>query len=52
MNVRRDSFQLGSFGNLVVIIALEAGKVVEEGSPKELLKDKESYFSKVYNLKP
>ena len=33
------------------IIALEAGKVVEEGSPQELLKDKESYFSKVYNLK-
>ncbi len=33
------------------LIVLENGKVLEEGAPKELLKNEESYFSKVYNLK-
>lgn len=32
------------------LIALEGGQVVEEGSPAQLLKDKGSYFSRVYNL--
>jgi len=33
------------------LIVLEKGKIIEEGSPKELLKDKESYFYKVYNIR-
>lgn len=33
------------------LIVLEQGRVVEVGAPRELLKDKESYFSKVYNLR-
>lgn len=32
------------------LIAIEQGRVVEEGPPDTLLKDKGSYFSKVYNL--
>ncbi len=32
------------------LIALEDGKVVEEGSPQELLKDKSSYFYRVYDI--
>lgn len=33
------------------LIALENGKIVEEGNAHDLLKDKRSYFSKVYSLK-
>lgn len=33
------------------LIVLESGRIVEQGEPGELLKDKESYFSKVYNLR-
>lgn len=33
------------------LIVLEDGKITEEGTSQELLKDKESYFSKVYNLR-
>ena len=33
------------------LVVLENGKVVEHGSPQELLKDKESYFYKVYNIR-
>jgi len=33
------------------LIALENGKIIESGSPKKLLKEKESYFAKVYNLR-
>ena len=32
------------------LVALEGGRIVEEGKPSELLKDKESYFSRVYKL--
>ena len=32
------------------LIAIENGKVVEEGSSEELLKDKSSYFYKVYDI--
>ena len=32
------------------LIALEDGHVVEEGSPQELLKDKSSYFYRVYEI--
>jgi len=33
------------------LIVLENGRIVEQGAPDELLKDKESYFSKVYNIR-
>lgn len=33
------------------LIALEKGKILETGAPAELLKDKESYFFKAYNLR-
>lgn len=33
------------------LLALDAGKIIEEGMPGELLADKNSYFSKNYNLK-
>jgi ABC-type multidrug transport system fused ATPase/permease subunit len=32
------------------LIALEGGRIVEEGSPEKLLKDKDSYFYKVYSI--
>ena len=33
------------------LIVLENGRISEQGSPQELLKNKESYFSKTYNLR-
>jgi ABC-type multidrug transport system fused ATPase/permease subunit len=33
------------------LIVLANGRITEEGKPGELLKDKKSYFSKVYNLR-
>lgn len=33
------------------LLVLENGKIIEEGAPQVLLKDKESYFYNVYNLK-
>jgi len=33
------------------LLVLEEGKISEQGEPKELLKDKSSYFFKVYNIK-
>ena len=33
------------------LIVLEKGKIIEQGPPKELLKNKDSYFFKVYNIK-
>lgn len=32
------------------LIAIEEGKVVEEGAPQDLLKDKSSYFYRVYDI--
>ena len=32
------------------LLVLEKGKVVEEGSPDDLLLNKESYFHRVYNI--
>ncbi len=32
------------------LIGLENGRIIEEGSPDKLLKDKNSYFYKVYNI--
>jgi len=33
------------------ILVLESGKIVEEGKPKELLKDKHTHFHKAYNIR-
>jgi ABC-type multidrug transport system fused ATPase/permease subunit len=33
------------------LLVLDNGKIVEEGAPKELLKDKDSHFYKIYNIK-
>lgn len=33
------------------LIVLESGKIIEQGAPRELLKDKQSYFSRMYNLR-
>lgn len=32
------------------LLVLENGKIMEQGRPEELLKDKDSYFYKVYNI--
>ncbi len=34
-----------------LLVSIEDGRVAETGSPKELLKDKASYFSKAYHLR-
>jgi ABC-type multidrug transport system fused ATPase/permease subunit len=33
------------------LLVLENGKITEEGAPQELLKDKKSYFYKMYNIR-
>ncbi|MDP3957991.1 MAG: ABC transporter ATP-binding protein [bacterium] len=33
------------------LLVVEEGRIVEEGAPRELLKDKETYFYKTYNLR-
>jgi ATP-binding cassette subfamily B protein len=33
------------------LIILEKGKIIEQGVPSELLKDKKSYFYKIYNIR-
>lgn len=33
------------------LLVIEKGKIIEEGSPEQLLKDSESYLSRVYNLR-
>jgi len=33
------------------LVVLEKGRIIEEGAPLDLLKNRESYFSKAYNLK-
>jgi len=33
------------------LFVLDNGKIIEEGTPAELLKNKDSYFSKVYSIK-
>jgi ATP-binding cassette, subfamily B, bacterial MsbA len=43
--------RLGTVMNCDNLLILESGKVAEGGNPKTLLKDKESYFYKVYNIR-
>ncbi len=33
------------------LLALKDGRIAEQGPPQELLKDKDSYFYKIYNIK-
>src|SRR3989344_2161369 len=43
--------RLSTLMNSDKILSLKDGKIAESGSPKELLKNKESYFFKVYNIR-
>ncbi|OGN02482.1 MAG: hypothetical protein A2655_02035 [Candidatus Yanofskybacteria bacterium RIFCSPHIGHO2_01_FULL_43_42] len=43
--------RLSTIMNSDVLIILENGKVLEKGSPKELLENKGSHFYKMYNIK-
>lgn len=43
--------RLSTVVNSDKLIALENGQITGDGRPEELLKDKKSYFSKVYNLR-
>lgn len=42
--------RLSTLRNSDKLIVLDKGKIVEQGSPAELLKEKESYFYKMYNI--
>jgi len=43
--------RLSTITNCDKLLILEKGKIVEEGQPDKLLKDKKSYFYKVYNIR-
>ena len=43
--------RLSTVVNSDKLIVLEKGKVIEHGNPQELLRDKDSYFFKVYNIR-
>ena len=43
--------RLGTVMNCDKLLVLQGGKIVEEGKPRELLRDKESYFFKTYNIR-
>ena len=43
--------RLSTVENSDKLIALEGGRILETGAPAELLKDKDSYFFKTYNLR-
>ena len=43
--------RLSTVMNCNKILVLEDGKIAEEGKPKDLLKDKDSYFYKMYNIR-
>ncbi|MDP7466444.1 MAG: ABC transporter ATP-binding protein [Candidatus Pacebacteria bacterium] len=43
--------RLSTIINSDKLLVIEDGKISEKGSPKELLKDKESYFYKMYNIR-
>ncbi|MBI2023020.1 ABC transporter ATP-binding protein [Candidatus Giovannonibacteria bacterium] len=43
--------RLSTIMNSDKLLAIKDGKIVEEGSPEELLKNKDSYFYKVYNIR-
>ncbi len=43
--------RLSTVINFDKLLALDNGLILEQGSPQELLEDKESYFYKVYNIR-
>ncbi len=43
--------RLSTVTNCDKLLVLDKGQIVEEGQPKKLLKDKQSYFYKTYNIK-
>jgi ABC-type multidrug transport system fused ATPase/permease subunit len=43
--------RLSTILNSDKLFVIEEGNIVEEGNPKELLKDKTSYFYKVYHIR-
>lgn len=43
--------RLGTVMNCDTLLVLDDGKIIEEGRPDELLKNKESYFFKMYNIR-
>ena len=51
MTVLVVAHRLSTIANAHKLLVLDGGKIVEEGKPEELLKDKDSYFYKINNLK-
>lgn len=43
--------RLSTLVNSDKLLVLESGKIIEEGKPHELLKNKDTYFYRVYNIK-
>lgn len=43
--------RLSTIMNSDKIVVLEGGKITEQGTPKELLENKKSYFYKIYNIR-
>jgi len=43
--------RLSTVVNSDQLLVLENGRIIERGKPKELLRDKQSYFYKVYNIR-
>jgi ATP-binding cassette, subfamily C, bacterial len=51
MTVLVIAHRLSTIVNAHKLLALDGGRIVEEGKPEELLKDEDSYFYKINNLK-
>ena len=51
MTVLVIAHRLGTVLNCDMLFVLNDGKIAERGEPKELLKNKESYFFKMYNIR-
>jgi len=43
--------RLSTIINCDRLLVLEGGKIIEEGKPRDLLKDQQTYFYKVYNIR-
>jgi ABC-type multidrug transport system fused ATPase/permease subunit len=41
--------RLSTIMNCDKVLALENGKIIEEGEPRKLMEDKKSYFYRLYN---
>jgi ATP-binding cassette subfamily C protein len=51
MTVLVIAHRLSTIINSDRLLVIDKGKILEQGNPQELLKDKESYFYKVYNIR-